>query len=121
MMAAPFRVSVPALLPGERVPPCAVVIVELMATVPVMKPAVPVGSRLKFVPLRLAAWNPLVIVIALATVRLAPDGRRIGTTALLLLAVSFMTTVPAPNGPEVIAPGLPTELTPMTTGPPPTA
>src|SRR3954468_13791876 len=57
--------------------------------------------------------------MALATVRSAPAGISVGLVAVADAVVTAITRVFVPNGPEVIAPGFPTELTPIRTVPPP--
>src|SRR4051812_15756786 len=56
----------------------------------------------------LTVLKPLVKLKALAMVRLAPTGCKIGTRPLAPVVVLFGMIVPVPNGPDVIAPGLPT-------------
>src|SRR5438067_43517 len=63
-----------AAAPRVRVP--AMLFVRVRPVVP--RETAPESVRLNVVPVALEAKNPLVMVMALATIRSAPDGARIG-------------------------------------------
>src|SRR5262249_21592410 len=91
--------------PKVSVPPATMLLVIVRLPVGVM---LPVKVRLRTVGSTeaVATKNPAVRFKLFATVISLPAGGKIGAVAPETL------TLPVPNGPDVIEPGLPTELTP---------